>query len=164
MNVKLYRLFDQAVTLQPAAEGQTWRMSHPALDSEPLYAHAAQQGWNLLCPLAFATTWNGGSRPEDIEIRLEGASVDGASSAPAFVQSNLGEGLLTFYPGYQFKTEGAYVLWLRGPVNAPKDGLYPLESMVDASLGNAGPQVRLLQRLPGLQCAGLSLCRFRRHR
>jgi len=50
------------------------------------------------------------------------------------VQSQLGAGLLTFYPGYQFKTDGGYVLRLRGPINAPKDGLSPLESVVDASL------------------------------
>ena len=50
------------------------------------------------------------------------------------MQSQLGEGLLTFYPGYQFKTEEDYELWVRGPINAPKDGLYALESVVDAAL------------------------------
>src|SRR5262245_59220134 len=104
MNVQLYRLSDQAVTLQPAADGQTWRKSHPALEGEPSYAQAAQQGWNLHCPLAFAATWNGGSRPEDIEIRLEGAGPEAAPAETAFVQSNLGNGLLTFYPGYQGKS------------------------------------------------------------
>jgi glycosyltransferase involved in cell wall biosynthesis len=135
MNVKAYRLYDQAVTLQLAAEAQTWGKtkrtpSAPTFDGELALGRAGQQGWVLLCPVAFAATWNGGPRAEDIEIRLEGADAD----QPAFVQSHLGEGLLTFYPGYQFKTDREYALWLCGPVNAPKDGLYPLESMVDASL------------------------------
>lgn len=51
-----------------------------------------------------------------------------------FVQSNLGEGLLPFYPGYQWQTEGDYALWVRGPINAPKDGLSSLEQMRDLSL------------------------------
>lgn len=42
--------------------------------------------------------------------------------------------MLTFYPGYQFKTDEAFALWVRGPINAPKDGLAPLESRVDASV------------------------------
>jgi glycosyltransferase involved in cell wall biosynthesis len=119
MNVRAYRLYDHAVTLQPAA----------AVGS------ANPQGWVLLCPFAFAATWNGGSRPEDIEINLEGANSDELSAAgPVFVQSQHGEGLLTFYPGYQFKTEEEYVLWVRGPLNTPKDGLYPLEQIVDTAL------------------------------
>jgi hypothetical protein len=135
MKVRAYRLYDQAVTLQPAAEAQTWGKtkwtpSAPALDGELALGSVNQQGWVLLCPVAFEATWNGGLRAEDIDIRCEGASAD----QPAFVQSNLGEGLLTFYPGYQFKTDGEHLLWLRGPINAPKDGLSPLESIVDASV------------------------------
>jgi chondroitin 4-sulfotransferase 11 len=88
-------------------------------------------GWDLVCPCAFEATWNGGSRLEDIEIRPDvGAGV----IPPSFVRSQLGEGRLTFYPGYQFKTEGELVLWVRGPINAPKDGLAALEQIVDATL------------------------------
>ena len=68
--------------------------------------------------------------PEDIDIRIETPDID----APAFVQSVLGHGLLTFYPGYQLKTEGDQMLWVRGPINLPKDGLYPLECLVDATV------------------------------
>ena len=130
MNVKAYRLYDQAVTLQSAATVRREEPINPALAGEVAFANANQQGWLLLCPLAFEATWNGGPRPEDIEIRLEG----GDAAHPAFVQSQAGDGLLTFYPGYQFKSDEGYLLWLRGPVNAPKDGVYPLERTVDASL------------------------------
>lgn len=130
MNVKAYRLYDQAVTLQSAATVRREGPINPALAGEAGIARATQQGWVLLCPLAFEATWNGGPRPEDIEIRLEG----GDAAHPAFVQSQAGDGLLTFYPGYQFKTASSRLLWVRGPLNAPKDGLAPLESLVDASL------------------------------
>lgn len=139
MKIKAYSLYDHAVVLQPAAASansgeppeKARVKTNPALDEELAYATADRQGWHLLCPVAFSATWNGGARPEDIEIRWESADV---AAELAFVQSQLGEGLLTFYPGYQFKTEGESALWVRGPINAPKDGLHPLEYVADASL------------------------------
>ncbi|MCB0176078.1 MAG: glycosyltransferase family 2 protein [Anaerolineae bacterium] len=130
MNIRVYRLYDQAVPLQPAEELQPQDQANPALADELALARAGQQGWQLLCPAAFEATWNGGPQPEDIDIRWAGVATD----QPAFVQSHLGQGRLTFYPGYQVKTEEAYVVWLRGPVNRPKDGLAPLEQIVDTSL------------------------------
>ena len=109
MNITAYPLYGPAATLQPLPEGK---------------------GWHFLCPCAFEATWHGGPAAEDIEIRL-------AESAPGqagFVQSHRGEGRLTLYPGYQCKTENECALWVRGPVNSPKDGLYPLESVVDTSV------------------------------
>ncbi len=91
---------------------------------------ASGTGWVLLCPYAFEATWNGGPNLEDIAIRLDAVEDD----APAFVQSNLGDGLLTLYSGYQLHTSGANSLWVRGPSNWPKDGLYALEQIVDTSL------------------------------
>ncbi|MCL4258972.1 MAG: glycosyltransferase family 2 protein, partial [Anaerolineales bacterium] len=130
MKLKAYRLYNHAVALQPALSNGGWAKEHALISANYNLSGAAVQGWDLLCPLAFEATWNGGPKAEDIEIRL----AEDATMQPAFVQSHLGEGVLTFYPGYQFKTEDEYGLWVRGPINAPKDGLYPLESMVDASL------------------------------
>lgn len=130
MKLKAYRLYNHAVALQPALSNGGWAKEHALISANYNLSGAAVQGWDLLCPLAFEATWNGGPKAEDIEIRL----AEDATMQPAFVQSHLGEGVLTFYPGYQFKTEDEYGLWVRGPINASKDGLYPLESMVDASL------------------------------
>jgi chondroitin 4-sulfotransferase 11 len=130
MRLKAYQLYDQAVALQPASSGGNWAKDHALISANHDLPGAAVQGWQLLCPLAFEATWNGGPNAADIEIRL----AEEAATQPAFVQSNLGEGLLTFYPGYQFKTEEEHLLWVRGPVNAPKAGLSPLERLVDASL------------------------------
>ena len=109
MKITAYPLYEGAATLCPA----------PRERGEGL-------GFELLCPHAFTATWNGGSRPEDIEIQ-------GAAQSRDFVQSREGEGRITFHSGYQFKTESGQALWARGPVNAPKDGIAPLETMLDSS-------------------------------
>ncbi|HEY0602797.1 MAG TPA: DUF6065 family protein [Herpetosiphonaceae bacterium] len=125
MNITVYPLSDQAVAIAPAP-------------SEPVSTTAAAdltkslagQGWVFCCPSAVEITWNGGSSPEDIAIRIEAPDAD----APPFVHSYLGDGLVSFYPGYQFQTEPPHNLWVRGPINQPKDGLYPLEQIVETTL------------------------------
>ena len=132
MNVNAYRLYEQAAVLQPAALRPAVN-SHVAHTDEAALARASQQGWVLLCPQGFTATWNGGPRAEDITIQMEGANASAETAGPpAFVQSQQGDGVLTFYPGYQFKTEQGAVLWLRGPINAPKDGVMPSENLIDA--------------------------------
>ena len=91
-----YPLLEQPVPLQPASDAA---QVAAAVDG-PLTS-SGQQGWQLCSPVAFEATWNGGPNAEDIEICL----VADAAPQPAFVQSNLGGGVLTFYPGYQFKTD-----------------------------------------------------------
>lgn len=126
MKIKAYRLYDHAVAIRPAALPSQWIEQNVSLS----WFGASSQSWDLLCPVAFAATWNGGAQATDIEIRFQG------ESAPQhdFVQSILGEGLLTFYSGYQFKIDGDYALCVRGPIRAPKDALSPLEQMHDLSL------------------------------
>jgi GT2 family glycosyltransferase len=130
MKLKTYRLHDQAVPIQPAAKERTWVEENQTLFADLALDSINGKGWDLLCPIAFEATWNGGPKADDIEIQLD----QDQTNLPSFVQSHLGEGLLTFHPGYQFQTEGPNAVWIRGPVNQPKPGLYPLESLVDTSL------------------------------
>jgi glycosyltransferase involved in cell wall biosynthesis len=109
MKITAYPLYGSAATLQPSPEGR---------------------GWDFLCPCAFEAIWHGGTGAGDVEIRL-------AADAPGtvgFVQSLEGEGLLTFFPGFQCRTEAEHALWVRGPINASKDGGVPLESVIDTSI------------------------------
>ena len=108
MKITAYPLYGPAASLQPSPEGR---------------------GWDFLCPCAFEAVWHGGPGAGDVEIRL----AEDAPGPAGFVQSRGGEGRITFYPGYQCKTEGEYGLWVRGPVNASRDGLVPLESILDTS-------------------------------
>ena len=123
MGLIAYRLDDRAVALQPVSEASGTGLPDLGVDGH---------GWLLSCPCAFEARWNGGPGAGDVEIRLETAD-DPGDPACGFVESALGGGRLTFHPGYQFKTTGAHSLWVRGPVNRPKDGLVPLESLVDTS-------------------------------
>lgn len=144
MKITAYPLYASAPPLQPAtvtkaagAPGEdAGEMIAETSTADPNVAGAQRQGWHILCPLAFSATWNGGSQPEDITIQLADATAEAgeAGAAPgAFIQSQLGHGLLTFYSGYQFKTAAAYQLWVRGPVNRQKAGLMPLETLVDTA-------------------------------
>ena len=128
--ITAYPLVDQPAPLQPSVEERSWTTHNETLSADLPLRNANRQGWALCCPVAFAATWKGGPNAADIELRL---AAD-AAPQPAFVQSNLGGGVLTFYPGYQFKTDDEHLLWVRGPVNVPKNGLAPQERLVDASL------------------------------
>ena len=109
MKITAYPLYGAAATMEPSPAGR---------------------GWDFLCPCAFEAIWHGGPDAEDVEIRL----AENVPGKVGFVQSLDGEGLLTFYPGYQCKTETEHVLWVRGPINATKDGGVPLEVVIDTSI------------------------------
>jgi hypothetical protein len=130
MKLKAYPLYDHAAALQPASEERAGSTENEATTAGLTLDTINGKGWELLCPYAFEASWNGGPNAEDIEIRLETTDVDQSG----FVQSQLGGGILTFHTGYQIKTEDTYALWVRGPINTPRDGLYPLERIVDTSL------------------------------
>ncbi|MBK9710390.1 MAG: sulfotransferase family 2 domain-containing protein [Kouleothrix sp.] len=130
LKIAVYPLVDQPAALRPAAADQAWLKQHSAAAGQLALSTAGGIGWELRCPYACEATWNGGPAPEDIAIRIDAP----ASSTPPFVQSQLGGGLLSFYPGCQIQAEGPNSLWVRGPINRPKDGLSALEQIVDTTL------------------------------
>ncbi len=132
--ITAYPLVDHVAPLQAATEARAWGAADEAVYTSLELTSANRQGWVLHCPFAFTATWHGGSAPQDIEIHLDADALEANADGGDFVQSQLGAGLLTFYPGYQFKIDGEHLLWVRGPINAPKDGLSALESLVDASV------------------------------
>jgi len=85
---------------------------------------ANQMGWDVLSPADVLARWNGGTAKESIEITVE----DG----PAwFAASHFGSGILTFSFGYLFRTPPGHALYCKGPANAPKDGIAPLEGFIE---------------------------------
>ncbi|MBX3011292.1 MAG: glycosyltransferase family 2 protein [Caldilineaceae bacterium] len=107
-----------------------YQLHNQAVAIEPSSLPTGSQGWMLRCPLALEATWNGGSAPTDITIRL----VTEEPPLFPFVASVLGAGILTFYSGYQFQSDPAHILWARGPLTPPKEGIYPLDQSIDTSL------------------------------
>jgi hypothetical protein len=86
---------------------------------------ANSMGWELLCPAPVEAEWNGGVEISDIEVTTR----DGSENW--FAQSHFGHGILTFFIHYLFRTESGVGLWARGSPNLPKDGISPLEGIVE---------------------------------
>jgi hypothetical protein len=85
---------------------------------------ANQAGWELKNSVGFTARWNGKDGLDAIHIRFDDESSD-------LVGSHFGHGVLTFSPGYLFRTTKAHNLWVKGPANRPKDGIAPLEGIIE---------------------------------
>jgi hypothetical protein len=87
---------------------------------------ANQCGWELRNPSAFSATWMGGDDPAALMIAPDRR--DPGQLLPA---SNFGYGILTWHLPILFRTPPGYDLLVRGPANHPKDGVWPLEGIVE---------------------------------
>lgn len=86
---------------------------------------ANQSGWIVRCPTAFSVRWNGGPKVADVKVRLPRGSNENR------IFSHFGEGVLTFSLPYLFRTPHGVNLWVKGPSNWIKDGVQPLEGVVE---------------------------------
>ncbi len=84
-------------------------------------------GWEILCPMAFTAEWNGGPAAEDIVLRPDRPNPEFKD----FVKSHFTHGVLTFHPGYLFRTPPGWDLTCTGPPNLPKDAIQPLTGLVE---------------------------------
>ena len=82
---------------------------------------ANQAGWLLLNRSTFTATWSGGADGAAIEL-------DGQ---PFGVVSHFGGGILTFSLPYLLRTDPGWNVLFRGPANHVKDGIQPLEGLVE---------------------------------
>jgi hypothetical protein len=110
---------------------------------------ANQAGWLVPCPASFTATWDGGSAKENVRIAFDPpAGLPGVSDlfAPIMVSmfvhipettgdaritSHFGNGVVTFSIPYLFRTPRGINLWVKGPCNWIKDGVQPLEGIVE---------------------------------
>jgi hypothetical protein len=86
---------------------------------------ANQSGWFLLNNFRQRVKWNGGVRRDSIEIES-----DNAKSQPG-VTSHFGYGIITWNIPFLFRTPPGYNLLVRGPANYFKDGIAPVEGLVE---------------------------------
>jgi hypothetical protein len=91
---------------------------------------ANQNGWWITNPATFEIFWYGGDAKNDVEIRFQG-------TAHQYVSSHFGSGILTFLIPYLFRTPEGINLWVKGPTNRPKDGIAPLEGLVETDWSTA---------------------------
>ena len=84
-------------------------------------------GWEILCPMGFTAEWNGGIQTTDIQLQPDHPHPD----FHEFVKSHFSHGILTFHPGYLFRTPPGWSMWCMGPPNHIKDGVQPLVGLVE---------------------------------
>jgi Family of unknown function (DUF6065) len=95
-------------------------------DRHPGIRMANQAGWVLLNNQAIEVMWNGGRNQSDLRI-LAHNSTTGVNAL-----SHLGFGILTWKLPFLFHIPSELDLRVRGPVNWHKDGVLPLEAIIEA--------------------------------
>jgi hypothetical protein len=121
-----YLVGEGALTIRPAPIEREWmdatgeRFAYRCLPLNIANSH----GWEILSPVGFAAGWTGGPGVDALVIQTDGG-------APAPASSHFGGGILTFHVPTLFQTEPGYDLWVQGPVNRPKDGIYALTGVVE---------------------------------
>jgi hypothetical protein len=107
---------------------------------------ANMSGWFVLAPHGCIAKWNGGASPADIVVSIpdpppapEARGSGTWSKAPPGVhaQSAVGHGILTWTLGYVFRTPPGWNTLCRGPANFIKDGIAPLEGLVETDWTNS---------------------------
>ena len=82
--------------------------------------------WIVRNPAPICLRWNGGPLASDLRIRL----LPGAHRQTR-VTSHFGHGIVTFGIPYLMRTPPGINLWVKGPANWIKDGIQPLEGLVE---------------------------------
>jgi len=86
---------------------------------------ANQAGWHILNNSDFEAEWSGKDELASVRISFK------PGNSSQFVKSSFGYGILTWYLPYLFRTPPGYNLLVRGPSNYFKDGIAPLDGLVE---------------------------------
>ena len=86
---------------------------------------ANRAGWLLVSMHTFTAIWDGNDNPSGVNIQY----TSGAAPFPA--SSHFGSGIITFQIPFLFRTPPGINLLVRGPANFVKDGVAPLEGIVE---------------------------------
>lgn len=92
---------------------------------------ANQSGWLILNNFAITATWSGLDNIDAVNIEYR------KGYSPPLVRSHFGYGILTWNLPFLFRTPKEFNLLVRGPANYPKDGVYPLEGVVETDWSSA---------------------------
>lgn len=124
-----YRIHPHAQRIVPGDARRQWmdetrfRYAYRCL---PLTV-ANSMGWEILLPATVTAEWNGGSELSDVTVQ----SQDPDWKTKQLAISHFGHGILTFPINYLFRTEPGIALWARGAPNRPKDGITPLDGIIE---------------------------------
>lgn len=88
---------------------------------------ANESGWWILNPHGFTATWEGGNDRRSLSVDYD----EDLPSGERLANSDFGYGILTFGIPYVVSTDSGWELLARGPANLPRDGIAPLEGLVE---------------------------------
>ena len=88
---------------------------------------ANSTGWELLCPVGFTATWNGGKEASDITLTPDRPHPEFSH----FVVSHFTHGVVTMHPQYLFRTPPGWGMMCSGAPNHIKDGIQPLVGLIE---------------------------------
>jgi hypothetical protein len=146
MKFTAYRLSANPMKILPSPADRRWMDSNRNGANRCLPLRMANQaGWLILNDTEFEVTWTGNPLPEGLEISYA------ENSKPRFVSSLFGFGILTFHIPYLFRTPPGYNLLARGPANWLKDGVIPLEGLVETDWAVASFTMNWKFTTPGLK-------------
>ncbi len=127
MKLEAYEVSRESiVTLSPAPARREWMERTPQRFANrclPLMM-ANQAGWFVTLTEAVEIEWSG-------EDGIQEIAVFGSERVKTNVASHFGCGIITFKIPYLFRTPAGYNLLARGPANLFKDGISPLEGLIE---------------------------------
>ena len=129
MELECYPTTERPPEIVPGRTQRAWMdafASRHAYRCLPLNM-ANSSGWEILCPMAFTAEWNGGPMQGDITLRSDRPNPDFHRLA----SSHFAYGVLTFHPGYLFRTPPGWSMMAMGAPNHVKDGIQPLAGVVE---------------------------------
>lgn len=88
---------------------------------------ANSTGWEIINPIGFTAEWNGGAHQDCITLTPDHPHPDFQD----FVKSHFSRGIVTFHPGYLFRTPPGWSMIAQGAPNHIKDGIQALSGLVE---------------------------------
>ncbi len=127
--MQCYKIWDGAQDIRPGSPQRSWMDAFPGRHPYrclPM-AIANNTGWELVCPTTFTICWNGGMGVDDIAFECE----DDYPHFDRFAASHFSRGIVTFPVEYIIRTPPGWHLWVGGPPNMPRDGIFALNGIVE---------------------------------
>lgn len=105
---------------------------------------ANSHGWEIALPGAVEAVWDGGDAQSALTVS------PAPDAPPNMALSHFGCAILTFPVHALFQTPPGHDLWVMGPPNRPKDGVFPLCGVIEADWSPYGFTMNWRLTRPGL--------------
>jgi hypothetical protein len=129
IKLNCYTFFSDGPRIVPADANRVWMdktSDRFAYRCTPL-SMANASGWELLNPVGLTISWDGRDEKDAITVQADD------NSDAHYAISHFGYGILTFQTAHIFQTDPEWVLWCRGSPNQIKDGIAPLDGIIETS-------------------------------